>query len=85
MGKTDNKKQTNESSFHQVEKAGFRLEISAETQVILSKGIILVIIVVVMGVLAYLEIFESVVWSSLMTIAGYVAFANSKKKTTENG
>lgn len=60
------------------EQSGFNLHISTETQIAITKGLILTLIVVVMGFLAYHKINEPVVWSSIMTIAGYVAFANPK-------
>ena len=82
--KVTNKKQSKKFSPTQREFTGIHLDISTETQVALSKGIILVIIVIVMGILAYFKIFEPVVWSSLMTMAGYVAFANPKTSSDEN-
>lgn len=62
---------------------GFNLEISTDAQITISKGIILGLIILAMVILACYKIFEPVVWSSLLTIAGYVAFANVKSNANE--
>jgi len=74
--KASTKKQYKKAKPAQEEKAGFNLEISTDAQIAMFKGVILGLVVVAMVILAYHNIFEPVVWSSLMTIAGYVAFAN---------
>lgn len=63
-------------------KNGFALQISTDMQTVLSKAIVLGLIVILMGILAYHRIFEPVVWSSLMTLAGYVALSNPGTNTT---
>jgi hypothetical protein len=74
------KKTATKSSFKK-EKTGFNLVISTDTQIALSKGIILGLIVIAMVILAYHKIFEPVVWSSLVITAGYVAFTNRRNNT----
>jgi len=63
------------------EKVGFSFAITTDTQIALSKGIVLALVVIAMILLAYYKIYEPVVWSSLMTIASYVAFANPRTNT----
>ena len=78
--KNSNKKISAKSSSHK-EKMSFNLVIRTNTQIALIKGVILGLIITAMVILAYYKIFEPIVWSSLVTIAGYVAFSNGKTKS----
>jgi len=81
--KSSKKNRPTRSSSHK-EKVGFSIAISTDTQVALSKAIILALVVIAMIFLAYYKIYEPVVWSSLMTIASYVAFANPRNNTNQH-
>lgn len=80
---TSARKHRRKSKSETKEKTGFNLEISTDAQIAFLKGIILGLVVISMVILACFKIFEPVVWSSLMTLAGYVAFANIKSNANE--
>lgn len=71
------------SSMSENERSGFNLQISIETQIAIIKGVILTLIVIVMGFFAYYKISEPIAWSSITTLASYVAFANPKASTNK--